>query len=235
MKKEFKDALEESAFNKYSDVFLNMRRKLVSGFCDSDYVDTVFQSISGYTPTNTLSFAHIHYHSLIGNIARLTVDVGYTPHGDGAIEQNNRYLSELPKLFKAEFIPESGAGAWNDGYFAAKGNVIFERTVSPHVGKQYQKLDKFLVFDIHEQRIPLEVGYTEGHITYMHLLMDGAVARWAYGSKQIVVMLVCGKISSSDRDRAWKYHKATPLDFMIAQSQGFYYEQAYTATEGKAA
>jgi hypothetical protein len=228
MKTDFMKALEHQALNEWSDVYLDMYRRLKSGMYHGDYVDTVFQG-KGYTPANVLAFANIHHLISIGSIARLTVDVGDTPFGDKAIEQNNRILSGLPKLFEAVFHPEKGYAAWDDGYFSGKGNVIFERTPIA----KYQHLARHIVIDLYNQWIPLEVGTTDGHTTYMHLLMDGAVARWAYGSSAITVLLMLNA-NNQHKGRVWKYHVATPLDIMIARSQGFYIETDAVA-EGKAA
>lgn len=233
MKSDFKTALEYAAFNKYSDTYITMQRNLMNKVYPESEVDTIFQG--RYTaPSNVMAFAHIRHHINIGDIARLTIQVGDTPQGDKAVEQNNRILSDISPLFQAEFLPESGGSAWGDGYLMAKGDAIFERTIAPHVEMKYQKLSKYLVFDIRNQRIPLEVGYTEGHITYLHLLLDGAVARWAYGSSQIVVLITCNPLGEKSRSRNWTYHTATPLDFAIAKSYHFY-DEPHIIVQPKAA
>jgi hypothetical protein len=229
MKQDFKNALEDIALGKESEIYIETHRNLKRGIYDEAYVDTIHQG-KEFSASSVIAFSRIHNHIKIGNIARLTIGTDEAPLGDKAIKQNNKVLLGLSPLFDVTFLPESGYGAWSDGYLSAKGDAIFERTVSPYEDKKYQKLDKFLVFDLYNQHIPLEVGYTEGHITYLHLMHDGAVARWAYGSRQIVVMIVCNPISEKARSRDWKYHKATPLDFAIAKSQFFYNEPKLIAT-----
>lgn len=220
MKTALKEMLTTQALNEWQLVYLSTYNNLRNKLYTRDYVDTIMQTGGSYTPSDILAFSHIHYHIGVGNIVRLTVDVGHEPQGDGALEQNNRSLATLPKLFEAQFLPEKGSAAWDDGFFSGKGNAIFERTTIP----TYQHLDKYLVIDLYNQWIPLEVGTTQGHISYLHLFFEGALARWAYGSTQIVVFLLVNQLPNH-RARVWKYHKATPLDFAIAQSQGFYYEQ----------
>lgn len=222
MKKALQDMLTTLALNEFQTVYLDTFNHLRQKLYTRDYVDAIMQTGGHYTPSDVLAFAHIHHHICTGNIARLTVDVGDAPQGDEAIHHNNQILLGLPKLFESEFLPDKGAGAWDDGYFSGKGNAIFERTCIP----KYQHLDKYLVIDLYNQWIPLEVGTTQGHTSYLHLFFDGALARWAYGSTVMNIFLLINRENKHQRGRVWKYHKATPLDFAIAKSQGFYYEQA---------
>jgi hypothetical protein len=220
MKIAFKEALIRDALHDWNSVYIDFYRKLHQNFWDEWYVDTIMQKYRGYEPSDIISFARIHYHINTGSIVRLCVDVGNTPGADKDVAYNNDCLSQLLSLFEAEFSPEHGAGADADGYLRTKGYAVFERTVHPEVSKEFQSLDKYLVFDMVNEWIPLEVGYTEGHVTYLHLLEHGAVARWAYESKELTILIALNGLGHN-KHRSWKYHVATPLDMAIAKANGY--------------
>lgn len=146
------------------------------------YVEIIMQNYRATTdPADILAFVHVHCYIVAGKVWTCELEVHHEPFGDSEIDQNNRILkNHLPDIFTGEFIPEKGRGARSDGYIEAKSDF----TVTDAWSINEQTTSRLAATRI----FPLEVGYTKSYTTYRHLVENGSVARWPYGSKKIYLL-----------------------------------------------
>lgn len=100
------------------------------------------------------------------------------PYADSKVTENNERLARLPSPFRAEFAPEVGRGARSDGVFRWDEPLELYDTANQES------------VTIPPGNAPLEVGYTFAHKTLQHIREEGRVARWAYGSDVVVLLVV---------------------------------------------
>ncbi|MFD2114763.1 hypothetical protein ACFSTH_02545 [Paenibacillus yanchengensis] len=135
-----------------------------------------------------------------GKLYYKKVHVGCSPSPDSQIDQNNQKLSMLSYPYKAIFIPSTGRGAEDDGYFESKSKSTFLLRKS---GKSEVEEEVFI------GKLRLEVGTTESHTTYKHIFVDGGVARWPYNSNDIYLFynpLPASLLLSREKDSIIKNH-----------------------------
>jgi hypothetical protein len=121
-------------------------------------------------------WAVIHTNSAIGNITYCYVEVGYEPQKDRYVDENNALLNGLPEGFRGEFWGEL---ADSDGRLY--WDTPIDAAVTTYNGDKIEK-------HIEPSFAPLEVGYTKFETTWMHLMSQKCLARWPYGSKDILLM-----------------------------------------------
>lgn len=122
-----------------------------------------------------------------GHIVVHFLDVGMSPKSDRSRTANDAALSGLPEPWEARFW--GGAGD-DDGYLAWTRPVdIAHRLVT----------NKTIVARFQPAQIPLEAGSTQPETTMWHLTRSGGVARWPYGSNQIVALLATTEAVSPRR------------------------------------
>lgn len=159
---------------------LNCLERIEKNTVDSEFVDAICQK---FKKVDFINIYDAHFINTIetfiklGKIYYKVIELGDTPSGNNELEENNNKLKNLPNQFKAEFLPSSGRGAENDGYFELlEGTITFEyENGNIDEGRK----------EVGYLHIPLEVGTTESYITYKHIMMRGGVARWPYYSNQI--------------------------------------------------
>jgi hypothetical protein len=166
----------------WSTLSLQVLRRLNDDYYDQEIVDAIFQHWEGRDVTQLDAFWFARIYSLLceGDVLCGFWDIGQTPGPDKDIAGNNSKLSILHKVgIEARFVPIAGyAGSDGDGCFVWRepmklGQVLTEGSVKERVFER--------------GRLPLEVGSTKPTATYRHLLLDGGVARWAYGSTKVWV------------------------------------------------
>jgi len=186
------DGLEE-AFNrktfedpKWALIAAETRNRLNASFYSQWIVDACFQlpEIRGkISLTDAFGFAVLYSNLFSGQIAHFKVKVGEEPWANKEIELNQSALNKLPDPFSATFDPERGRGADSDGSFAWSRSVEAALTfVEPDDSERIERRT------LPKASIALEVGTTNVSKTLWHMRRSG-VARWAYGSKQIVVLV----------------------------------------------
>lgn len=107
------------------------------------------------------------------------ISIGDTPCSDKAIKENNKILTSLHSPFYGKFY---GGAADDDGKLY--WDVPIEIASFIHGDGP----DNVLLSP-RRSGAPLEVGTTESHVTFWHLMHERILARWPYGSK-IVWLLV---------------------------------------------
>lgn len=114
----------------------------------------------------------------------MLVNVGATPRGDKEVGYHNTILADSPGyMFYGTFY---GGLADQDGSFTWKSNVEFN--VQRYDGAA-KKVRKPRPVSVAPRTVPLEVGYTKGSRTMLHLGADLGLARWPYGSEAITVFV----------------------------------------------
>lgn len=116
-----------------------------------------------------------------GWVAFAHTRVGVGPVADKLADENNARLSGLQPPYRARFAPMLASGYCDDGAFYWDARIqLGARAGSGSEASYFQDAG----------RAPFEVGLTKSSRTIQHLMDDGGVARWAYGSAFITLGLV---------------------------------------------
>jgi hypothetical protein len=131
-----------------------------------------------------------------GELAVGQISVGTTPGPDADRAGNQAALDVLPRTgaddpegspgFSAFVDPDQRLDPSGDGSFRWSGEV--------HLGicvPGQPQAAAWAHIDPMEEgvTVPLEIGYTDTQTTYMHLVYGNGLARWAYGSKNVVLLV----------------------------------------------
>lgn len=163
-------------------VFSDYLGKLRSGYFDKSYVDRVLQKpprFSEYDIYDAYAFAQFHFLNSSGKLASATVNIGLEPRDNTQVEYHNDILRK-GKIFHGKFV---GGLADSDGYMTWDKPLEFQ---TMHASESDDTIDRRGVI-IMPRTLPLEVGYTEGSRTLLHLQQGDGLARWPYGSKEITL------------------------------------------------
>lgn len=166
---------------RWMSLLADVVNKLRSGYYLSGWVDVILQHWEGdarYDLYDAYCFAQIHSAVLSGRILVAEVETCGTPADDKQVTKNNAILGRLPKPFTGKF---NGGVSDEDGWIAWNSATMFGQ----EIGNGSKKRDV-----IPPSRLPLEVGYTKGSRTLLHLAMERGVARWPYGSSRICLLKV---------------------------------------------
>lgn len=131
-----------------------------------------------------------------GRIVRRRISVGETPGPDADRDGNAALLRNLDAPFHAQ-LDMSQSGADSDGTLSWDSPVNLWRALGVrvlHEAGLYGSLHA--PFEVRPWSVPLEVGYTLPSRTMVHLMMEGAVARWAYEDKEICLLLDLARIGT---------------------------------------
>lgn len=173
------------------------RNRLASGnHFTTGFVDAVGQAHRrkpGRWPVHQIAaFLDIHAAIGAGRYAIVQVEVGVSPRQDAERNANAAALSELPEPFVAELDRQQSA-ADEDGTIAWSESIVVTRSTGVSYAAGCTAQESLTVpTTVHPFRIPLEVGTTMPSRTLLHLEEDGGVARWAYGSTDLYVLLNLG-------------------------------------------
>lgn len=171
----------------YASLIRKTRERIYSGFYPEHIISAVFQSYNG-----RMSTLDIHCFILIwskihsGLIFKIMIPVGLEPHGDRLIAQNQKILDDgLPDIFSALVTCERGRSADSDG------NLRWNVTISAEKWEEDSISGEILraFVDIEPGFAALEIGSTVASKTVWHLYSGSPLARWAYGSKNILLMI----------------------------------------------
>jgi hypothetical protein len=162
------------------EILHSVRERLRTGFYPAQIVEFTFQK--GWRPNEiTLSdaycFMHVWSDYLTGDLCLFAIPVGSVPRSDSALEENTKALANLYDF--QTFVhnaPKDDDGwlGWNDKIGCQK--VVLENGI--------EKRSKIW---LQPSRVPLEIGSTSAARTFGHLETERGLARWPYGSKQILV------------------------------------------------
>lgn len=124
-----------------------------------------------------------------GFILRRRIPVGEMPGPDADRQGNAARLSKAPDPFHPR-LDMSQNGADCDGTLSWDVPVNLWRALGARVEHEKGLHGSLHApFEVRPWRVPLEVGYTLPSRTLFHLMLEGAVARWAYEDEEICLLL----------------------------------------------
>jgi len=186
LKEMFYEAIQENP--QMAATAAEARNHILDGdFYLRDVVDAAFQKWERdkeITLFDAFGFALVWAYYHCGDIAYCTVPLPSGPGPDREITHNQSILDQLPKGFRAEYSPERGRGADDDGTFTIERNIGLWRTF--RTGEHEQREETWFFKEDHT--IALEVGTTSVSKTLYHLRCGRGVARWPYGHNKIIVL-----------------------------------------------
>lgn len=164
-----------------------------------DYVAAIGQTFrtgpAGWSMEQIAAFTAMHIKICAGEIAQVQISaMDGGPSSDAHRDENAAKLADLPPPFQAE-VDRGQHGADSDGALkwdrpiqvdAATGAVFLDACRSA------AKQPVAAVQTVADEWAPLEIGYTLPSRTLMHVLQEGAVARWPYGSDFIWLFVHSG-------------------------------------------
>ncbi|MFD1278028.1 hypothetical protein ACFQ51_56770 [Streptomyces kaempferi] len=153
-------------------------------------VGQMHRATPGRWPVHQVAaFLDIHAAVGAGRYAMVQVGVGTEPRSDADRTANAQALSDLPVPFVAELDVEQNA-ADEDGTLSWTEEIIVTRSTGvPYTAACASRETVTIPTVMPSYRVPLEVGTTKPSRTLLHLEEDGGVARWAYGSQDLYVLL----------------------------------------------
>jgi hypothetical protein len=156
--------------------------RLNTGFYNGEYVNTIMQPFrhSRYDMNDAYVFGNVHAKILSGEIVTAKIYVGSDPAHDDQIFLNQQKLNRLPFPFSAEFAPQQGGGAHDDGVFEWEQPIKLSKHIS---------FDKTEPVAVPPGSAPLEVGYTNASKTWEHIIGRDRLARWPYFSDWITLFI----------------------------------------------
>lgn len=161
-----------------------------------EFVDAVGQ-MHRLTPGNwpvhqVAAFLDIHAAIGAGRYAMVQVEVGTAPRPDAGRAANAAALADLPEPFMAQLDLDQNA-ADEDGKVAWTEDVIVTRSTGVSYTAGCAVPESLTIPTVVGSfRVPLEVGTTMPSRTLLHLEEDGGVARWAYDSTDLYILLNLG-------------------------------------------
>jgi hypothetical protein len=133
-----------------------------------------------WPPHQVAALTHVLDGLAYGRIVRRRIKVGDTPGPDADRQGNGLKLRGVGAPFHVDLnMAQNGADC--DGTLLWNEPVNFWRALGVRVLHEkglYGSLHA--PFEVRPWSVPLEVGYTLPSRTAAHLMMEGAVARWAY-------------------------------------------------------
>jgi len=156
-------------------------RRLQTQYWTQEYVDSFMQKWDRfeYDIYDAYSFAQFHAAVNAGKIAHATIQLSGIPKSDHRKSANNKLLEGLRPPFVAQF---TGGSVDDDGTFLWDHSIELVKSTSDNM----MSVERVVV---PSGRVPLEVGYTTGSRTLLHLAQERGVARWPYGSCLIYLYL----------------------------------------------
>ncbi|MGW7535069.1 hypothetical protein [Amycolatopsis sp. NPDC054798] len=130
-----------------------------------------------------------------GELAVGRISVGAAPGPDAARARNQAALDVLPQVGASEPEGSPGFSAFVDPHQRndPNGDGSFSWSGEIHLGicvPDQPEAEAWAHIDpLEEMAVPLEIGYTDTQTTYMHLMQNIGLARWAYGSKAVVLLV----------------------------------------------
>jgi hypothetical protein len=170
-----------------------VRRRLRDGFYPEWFVEACFQHWVDTTPAELLVFSDLYIRWITGQlcICRVSVDSEPGPDQDKASNQQ-RLDTGLPQGFSA--LVRNGPGGGDDGDFSWNRELRLTRTTV-----QPDESDKVELWPLAAGWGSLEIGYTKVERTYFHLYQKRILARWPYGSKDVVLIAAHSSFKESER------------------------------------
>jgi hypothetical protein len=172
-------------------VLAGWRRRFKEGDYDSQYVAQIGQTqrAPAYWPLEQVAaFLKVHTGIMSGLYAHVEVSVGAGPGPDADRTGNATKLRGTHGLFRAELDMEQN-GADCDGWFSWKTAIQANKSSGLGLVTDCGTAPVNMGVEIPPGGVPLEVGSSKASRTYLHLHMEGGVARWPYDSDRIGLLM----------------------------------------------
>ncbi|MFF1444094.1 hypothetical protein [Streptomyces sp. NPDC058295] len=172
-------------------VFAGWRRRFKEGDYDPAYVARIGQTQRdpAYWPLEQVAaFVAIHAGLMAGRFAHVEVDVGHSPGPDADRSGNAVKLQEAHPLFHADLdMHQNGADC--DGWLSWEEPIAVNKSSGLGLVTGCGTSPVEVIMHVDSHGVPLEVGSSKASRTYLHLLQEDGVARWAYGDDRIYLLL----------------------------------------------
>ncbi|MFD6490700.1 hypothetical protein [Streptomyces sp. NPDC060188] len=172
------------------------RLRLRSENLDANYVASLGQTQFGpssWPPEQAAAYLRLHTGLMRGEFGRVGIDVSHSPDSDANREQNASRLGELPHPFRATVDVEQNF-ADCDGRLQWVKPIRIERSVGAAYYDHGLPSPILLAQEIVGSAVPLEIGVSHPSRTLLHLLQEGGVARWPYGSSTVTLLINVRKL-----------------------------------------
>lgn len=169
-----------------------IRKSLRNGLLDAQEVSVIGQMQRAprrWPEPQVAAYAYVNSLIMSGSVVTTCVRVGATPGPDADREGNAGKLRNLGEHVQAivdisqHAADEDGWLTWSEPLPAAKCTGTTFHTSDGQSGPVQAPCW------LKPRSIPLEIGYTMPSRTLLHLLMDGAVARWPYDSEYVYALV----------------------------------------------
>lgn len=174
-----------------ASVMADWRRRFKADDYDPQYVARIGQTQRqpAYWPLEQVAaFVAVHAGLMSGRFAHVEVSVGNSPGSDADREGNAAKLRGTHRLFHAELdMHQNGADC--DGWLSWNTPIGLNRSSGLGLVTPCGTSPVEMSMHVEPHGVPLEVGSSKPSRTYLHLLQEGGVARWAYGDDHIYVLL----------------------------------------------
>jgi hypothetical protein len=134
-------------------------------------------------------FAHIHSALMSGDVTEVEISTRGIPGPDSDRAGNAAKVAHLPGPFTA-FVDQSQNHADSDGYLSWDEPIKMEKSLNvSFTDGVHGKQPVMCIVELPPGSVPLEIGTTKPSRTYLHMRMDGGVARWPYGHDRITLFV----------------------------------------------
>lgn len=173
------------------DCYYEVLASLKASEYDMRLVDAIVQRPGGYDIYDAYWFAKCYAEIMTGNVGIVAFDAHDVPWPDRNRAENNAILKKLePMRYQLDDSSTRLRACFHGGYGDSDGSVtvLDPFFVNVHVLDDGSEDCRVSRTRIDARIYPLEVGTTLGGTTWLHLVRHGGVARWPYGSTDIVLM-----------------------------------------------
>ncbi|WP_131589746.1 hypothetical protein [Streptomyces seoulensis] len=172
-------------------VLADWRNRFKARDFDEQYVAQIGQTQHdpAYWPLEQVAaFLKVHTGLMAGLYARVEISVNAMPGPDADRVGNAAKLRGTHPLFCPELDMEQN-GADCDGWLSWKTDISMNRSSSLGLITDCGTSPVNMGLLVEPGGVPLEVGTSKPSRTYMHLHMEGGVARWPYHSDRIGLLI----------------------------------------------
>lgn len=154
-------------------------------------IDAFGQPFGGWNPGHLAFLSRLCELWVIGELAIGRLPVGSTPYRDRQRHENQQALEALRSIEGPELSAvvdrDQKTSSDGDGDLRWDAEIVLgirDRSQKGEAGDAWAYLDPMPP----GVAVPLEIGYTDPTTTYLHVYRGG-VARWAYGSTDVVLIV----------------------------------------------
>lgn len=173
-------------------VLAETRRDFVSRDFDEQYTARIGQTQRhpAYWPLHQVAaYLAVHTGLMSGAYAHVLIGIDETPGPDADREGNAAKLTRINDAFHATLDMHQN-GADSDGRLRWDAAIEVEKSTGVGLlDPQHSTTPINLAHRIGPSSVPLEVGYSQPSVTFLHLHRHGGVARWAYDDDRVCLLV----------------------------------------------